>query len=276
MSTDWVVKQKALQDWVVACTGMDENKVYWANQQGKRPPQPGIAMKLSFISDNGLPWVDYRPNYITTDPLTVTADSLTGTFTSASAHGRTTGDGPFTLVGTDIPVSLATSTNYWVIVTSATTFKLADSFLNAMNNVPLSLGDDGSGTITLESTDTTLQAGAEMLVSARSLMKVVLTLECFTGTGVGLEMAQSILLRINTRRLLPSNAYILHAANIGVIDMERVRSVGGTQDLVLFEPRAFVDILLHITSEDTATDGMIEYVLTGHSWSTGFSNGFGG
>lgn len=257
MSTHWVEKQKALQNWVVACTGLSADHVIWGGQQGFRPTQPAIVMSLMFINDGGMPWVDHVNNTLTITPLTVTSDGV-GTFTSAAAHGRTTGDGPFYLNGTDLPLGTDDETKYWLIVTSPTTFMLAISLANAVNGFSVVLSDAGSGTITLESSEETVPYGAELLFKQRALMKAILTLQCYTAVGVGLDMAQAILWRVNAKRLLPSIKDIIESKNIGVIGVEQVRTIGGTQDLVLFEPRAFVDVQLHITSEDEETGNGIE------------------
>ncbi len=176
---NWVAIQKALHNWVVACTGLDADKVIWSQQYAPRPTQAAINLKLAFVQDDGMPWVDYE-----TDPL-----------------------------------------------------------------------------------DDTL-----LIAKQRSLLKAVFTLEAYTNTGVGLDMASAILWRINAKRKLPTPSAILEDANIGVIEFGRIKNIGGTQDLVIFEPRALVDIMLHITSEDEESENTIETVeITNEDESTTFT-----
>lgn len=258
---DFVEKQKAFQDFVVACTGLSESKVIWGGQQGPRPTQPAIVLKMMFTGDNNRPWVDTENNPLVIDPLTVTASGASDTFT-ATGHGLGTGDGPFNLVGSDLPLNTAEDTNYWVVVVDANTFKLATSLANAINVVPVivDLGDDGSGAMTLESTDDTLTFGEEIVFKQRSLIKGILTVECYAATGTGNDMAQSILWRIHAKRLLPSIMDILGSKNIAITSIDPVRFIEGTQDLVLFEPRAWVDIRFHTTSEESEYGGIVETV----------------
>lgn len=255
---NWVAIQKALYDWVVSCTGLAAGQVVWGRQQAPRNTQPGIVMKLSFIQDDEMPWVDHEPNYITFDDITVSSvDDSTNVLTAAS-HGRLTGDGPVQLVGTDLPDGTEEEVNYWIIKVTDNTFKLASTYVDAMNGLAVDLADAGSGAITLVDTDTTQRTGEEVKFYQRALIKMVLTLECFTGVGVGLDMAEATLWRINAKRKLPTQIAILDNANIGVIQVDRVRTIEGSQDWVLFEPRALVDVMLHITSEDTEYGTTIE------------------
>lgn len=259
---NWVVIQKALQNWVVYCTGLAADHVVWGQQYAPRSTQPAISMKLSLLQDDGMPWLDPEPNPLVIATMTITAvDAAANTLTKV-AHGLLTGDGPVRLDSTtnDLPLNLVEGVDYWVVKITADTFKLATSFLNAMAAVPVvvDLGDAGSGVITLFDTDETLRAGAEIVFKSRSLIKAVLTLQCYTSVGVGLDMATSVLWRIQAKRRLPTAAAILENANIGVIEMDRIRAIEGTQDLVLFEPRAFTDIVLHLTSEDSETGTIIE------------------
>lgn len=257
---NWVVTQKALYDWVVACTGLAASSVIWGNQQAPRPAQPAIIMHLQFQNDGGMPWIDPEVSYLTFSDVVVTGvDAGANTLTKV-AHGLLTGTGPVRLTGADLPLGLAIDTDYWVIRVDADTFKLANSFLNAMaaTPVPVDFTDAGSGVITLVDTDTTLLAGSELSYKQRSVLRAILTLEAYTSVGVGLDMATATLWRIQSKRLLPSKIAILEAANIGISDFGRIKSYSGTQDLVLFEPRATVDIVLSLASEDSETGTIIE------------------
>lgn len=269
-----VAQQKALHNWIVACTGVPASKVIWGRQQGPRTTQPGIVLKLAFVGDDERPWVDTETRLLAIAPLTVTSDGTV--FNSVAAHGRATGDGPFYLVGADLPGGTFAVTKYWLVVLSATSFKVATSFQRAKAAVPtpVTLTDAGSGAMTLESMGETVAAGAEINFVQRSLIKAILTVECFAGIGVGLDTAEATLWRINAKRLLPTPLAILQTANIGIIQVERVRALQGSQDLVLFEPRAFVDIMFHITSEETESGTIIERTdITNEDTFNGFTVG---
>lgn len=260
MSLTWVPEQKALHNWVVSCTGLAADHVIWAQQQAPRPTQPTIVMKLMFVGDDGMPWVDYEPNPLVFSDIIITSvDAVANTFTK-SAHGLLTGDGPVWIDSStdDVPLNLAESTDYWVIKIDANTFKLATGYVNSMNGVAIDLGDVGTGTLTLSDRPTTLRSGQEIKFLSRSLLKCVLTLECYTGVGTGTDMASSILWRVNAKRKLPTQAAILDDAKVSVIEFGRVRAIEGTQDLVLFEPRASVDIMLHMISEEQEIGQSIE------------------
>lgn len=88
-----------------------------------------------------------------TVPLTdVTVDSVannSNTFT-ATAHGMTTGDGPYRLATTGgLPFDVAVDVNYWIIAPTADTFKLASSHANAIALTAIDITTDGTGVQTV-------------------------------------------------------------------------------------------------------------------------------
>lgn len=88
---------------------------------------------------------------LTFGPSTFTADNTTEIFTVA-AHGLVTGDGPLRVsTTTTLPSGLTAGTNYWAIVLTANTFKLATSFTNAVDGLFLSIASNGTGTHTIVS-----------------------------------------------------------------------------------------------------------------------------
>jgi hypothetical protein len=256
---DWVTAQKALQNWVVYCTGLAADHVVWGQQQAPRPAQPGVIMRIMLLDDNNRPWVDVEPNPLVIPTITVTGvDATANTFTK-TGHGLLTGDGPVQLSSTvSLPGNITALTNYWIIKVDADKFKLATKFLDAMNNVAVDLADAGSGVITLDDTATTVRQGQEVKFLARSLQKALLTLECYTDVGVGMDMATAILWRVGSKRMLPTASAILEEANVSVIDVDRVRAVGGTQSQYLFEPRAMLDVKLYLVSEEAENTTIIE------------------
>lgn len=87
-----------------------------------------------------------------TATFTFTADAGTDVITTSAPHGLVTGDGPAATrnVGGALPGGLAAITDYWAIVTGATTLKLATSSANALAGTAINITDAGTGTHTLE------------------------------------------------------------------------------------------------------------------------------
>jgi hypothetical protein len=97
----------------------------------------------------------YRHHYVRWADKFLVADT---TFTSthatevinSTAHGLSSGDGPIRLRTTvnDLPAGFSIETDYWVIVLTSSTFKLATSYDNAIAGTAVSISDDGTGTHT--------------------------------------------------------------------------------------------------------------------------------
>lgn len=83
--------------------------------------------------------------------MTFTANAATEECTTASAHGLSTGDGPFHLTtsAADLPLNLTINTDYWIIKVSATVFKLATTKALALAGTAVDIGDAGTGTHTI-------------------------------------------------------------------------------------------------------------------------------
>lgn len=54
MALDWSTFQKALQDAVVAASGLADGKVIWARQNGTRPAAPYVTLNLSPMQTLGI------------------------------------------------------------------------------------------------------------------------------------------------------------------------------------------------------------------------------
>ena len=82
------------------------------------------------------------------------ADAASDKLLFASAHGLTTGDGPFQLSnsGGALPGGTAASTNYWIIVVDSDEIKLATSLANALAGTAVNVTDAGTGAHTMAST----------------------------------------------------------------------------------------------------------------------------
>jgi hypothetical protein len=282
---DWVVVQKAMQNWVVAVTQMPSTSVLWSQQDGARVPSPAIELRVSNVAEMGNLWVDEEDNPLTFDTLTVTGvDPAANTFAIAG-HSKLTGDGPIhvestgtlpTAVGGDI----APDTNYWIIAPDADHIQLARTYANTGGGqgagnptTPIDLTSAGSGTITVRATDDTVRAGQEINEVVRGYLRVTLELHAHSDTGVekvDAAMATSILQRVGVQRMFSSQENILAAANISVTEVERDRAVMGVRDAALFEPRAYMDVHFCVPVEARApmtviAQAVLTYLTTGRT-----------
>jgi hypothetical protein len=87
-----------------------------------------------------------------TATFTFTADAGTDELTTSAPHGLVTGDGPVAVRndGGALPDPLAAVTDYFAIVTGASTLQLATSSANALSGTEINLIDAGTGTHHLE------------------------------------------------------------------------------------------------------------------------------
>jgi hypothetical protein len=256
---DWDTIMNTLHGYVVAGSGLLPTQVIWAQQDAPRPEEPAIIMKLSVFDDVGMPWLDHESNPHTFADIAIASlDATTNSFTS-NAHGRLTGDGPVRVETTGtLPAELSTTQDYWVITVDANTFKLAVNLQDALNGVAVDFSPGGSGTHTLVDTPATLRVGEEIKFLSRALVHATLTLECYTGVGVGMDMATSLLNRVRSRAGLPSQKERLDDANIGLSGYDRVFALEGHRDAFLFEPRASMDVQLNLPSEESEVGRIIE------------------
>jgi len=264
---DWVAVQAAIHAWVVAGSGLTADKVVWGEQYAPRPAAPAIVMRIHVISTIGTDWLNVATKPLTFSPITITSVDPIGNTLTKVAHGLLTGDGPVRLTTTGtLPGNLNLTTDYWVIKVDADSFKLASSYAhtgggNISNPVtPIDILDTGTGVHTLSATATTTRGGQEIQHLARGLRDVTVVLECYTGTGVGASMAQAILNRLVSRSVFPSQEDILVGAKIGLIDISRALVIPSRIDVVIFEPRARMELTLCIASEDSENTTYIEHV----------------
>lgn len=91
------------------------------------------------------------------DDFTSTDVTIADGVLTAADHGKDTGYGPVRLTtsGT-LPGGLATGVDYWMIVLSSSTFRLATSKANALAGVAVEVQDAGSGTHNMRATAQTL------------------------------------------------------------------------------------------------------------------------
>ncbi len=107
----------------------------------------------------------------------------TDVITQTAAHGYATGDGPFRLTTSNtLPAPLALATDYYIIYVSATTYKLATSFANAIAGTAIDLTTTGTGTQTIISPNMTLTHNNGQLLGDEETTKQ-LVLVNYSGSG---------------------------------------------------------------------------------------------
>jgi len=93
------------------------------------------------------------------------------------------------------------------------------------------------------------EAGAEIVHRSRGPRQLTLSLQAFAGAATGSLAAIAILEGIIAAANLPSRRDALNDAGVGVASFTPVLSLDGIVSTVLFEPRATIDVLCHVTSE---------------------------
>ena len=87
------------------------------------------------------------------DDFTDANVTITDGLLTAASHGKDTGFGPVRLTTSgSLPGGLSTGTDYWMIVVSSSTFRLASSKANAIAGVAIEVQDAGSGTHNMRAT----------------------------------------------------------------------------------------------------------------------------
>lgn len=262
---DWFTVQKALRAWVVGGTGLPLSSVYWGGQDAERVAEPAVELSIFGETQVTEPWLDRESAPLVVSSKVVTAiDTTTDTLTVPS-HGLVTGDGPLRFASTGaMPGNLPADA--WVVVTGPSTLMVCDDYRKTGGNFPgnpittLDITSTGSGTITLSSTGQTRRAGHEIDYVARSNGRCTLSLDCHTSDAVGIGMAMAVLSGVAARRPLPSQQAILRAANVGVEQVDRIRSIKGVRNAVMFEPRATMLIHFSVPSEVREPGTVIRYI----------------
>lgn len=266
-NTTWDGFQSACFDWVLGGSGLTDQEIMWAGQSGPRPAEPAITVRVSNIAEIGRTMQRTEDNPLSFTLNVSSVDFGANTLTSV-AHGRATGDGPARISSTGtLPAPLQPNTDYWIVAPNGNTLQLSDSYLHtgggqgAGNPITvIDLLDAGSGTITLNSTSSSLIAGKELVETSSGYKRVTLELHAHSADGVGLLSAVALLERVKLRRELTSQQEILWGANLGLIGVEHVRAIQGTRDDMLFEPRAYLDVHLCVPMEESEYARFIEQV----------------
>lgn len=265
----WTTVENGLQTWVSTTSGIPGPSVIWSQQADKRPANPWISLLLHNVQKDGVGWVDVEPNPLVFADTPVVADPTTDQL-AATAHGRSTGDGPvqFTTT-TTLPAPLQLLTDYWLVKVDADHVKVATTFENSIDSVPttIDLTDAGTGTHKLVDTDDTVAAGKEILHVVRANYQATLTMQCYadppTGEDGGPDGVDeplspvAVLQAVTMSSMLPSVRYALEAAGIGIIEVGPVRAIGEQIEMAVFEPRAVVDVTIWMVAQVSETGGII-------------------
>lgn len=253
-SIPWTAVENGIHDnWLIPATGLAGTSIIWYGQNSARPADPFIMLKWGSVERVGIDAVTANANPLVLTPIAFTASASQPL--AAPAHGLALGDGPVQLVGSP-PAPLLTGTNYYAVPVDANNVNLATSFINARNNVTVTITGSGSGTI--QSTASTVRAGQEILRSASGPRRVILDVTCFGTSGIGSNGADQILEAAITYQ--PLVAQKLNGAGLAILKFNRVQSTDGIIDTSVFEPRALLEVTIMLSSLVQLPDTIIAEV----------------
>ena len=249
--------ERAVHGWVTTATGLAAARVLWA-AQGKvtsRPSGAGAWVELMELADEagGPDWATVAANPLTFADLTVAAVSAAADTLTVTAHGRATGDGPVQLEATGTaPGGLAALTDYWLIRVDANTVQLAATFVGAMDGVAIGIADAGTGTHALVSTADTLTAGAELLATTTGTRTITVRLTAFGGAATGATKPRAYLDRVRAAAALEGVRAAVEAEDAAIAGCGAIQDVSARIATVDFEPRAVMDVRLHLSAPQLA------------------------
>lgn len=275
-SIPWPSIQKALQNWVVAGSGLPTDHVLWGYRGAGRPTAPHIILTITSVRSIGHDFAKYEDNPLLFPTLSVTAVSTAANTLAIAAHPLVTGDGPVRVASTGtLPAPLLAGTDYWIIVTDTGHVQVADSYEHTGgNNVARGLGSTpnpvtvidltstGSGAITLSATEDTVRAGQELLARAQGVREVVMHADCYAPEGSGIESVQILTDVLASLQLYTTT---LDAAGVGVTDFGEAFSQGGVRFVegrrgTILEPRAMFDTTFYVASELTLPETIVSSI----------------
>lgn len=104
--------------------------------------------------------------------------------------------------------------------------------------------------------------GQEIVHTLRGPRVLTLSMQCFSGTGpnVGAHSPVATLEAVLSAARLPNVHAALATAGVGVVPSADVMGLDGNLGFTVFEPRAIVEVKLHVTSEITELGTFIEFV----------------
>lgn len=256
ISATWEQIEKAIQDFVVAGTGLADTNVIWSD--GKPRPS-GTYVAMTLLTDdspaNNEVTQAHNPLVLADDVVEVVnpvTDRLTLT-----AHAYVNVDGAVRLTTTGVLPALATGTlvnrDVWLIVVDANTVKLAGSRADAITGTALDITDVGTGVHTIVDTADTRRKGAEIIHRARGQVRCEVQMQCFATPPAGANTARALLRKLIMSADLPAQRARLNERGIGMIGFERVQVTPAIANLVVFEPRAVTVFAFNVADEATET-----------------------
>ena len=241
-----------IHGWIVTATGLATDRVRWA-RQGKavpRPSTPGpwVSLREVGVEAGGPDWSDRAAYPLTFADLAIAAVNAGADTLTVTAHGRTTGDGPVQIETTGTAPGGATiATDWWLIAVDANTLRLAATFVDAIDEIPVDITDAGTGSHAIVSTDDTRRAHAEIIATTRGTRTATISIQAYAGepTDSTGTTAMGYLDRIRAAAALDGvrEAMRTDGVAIAVIGPSRDISValaGGD-----FEPRAVLEARVH-------------------------------
>lgn len=91
--------------------------------------------------------------------------------------------------------------------------------------------------------------GADVTYYGRGQRIAVVVIQVFAETALGTDGAAAILNDIISKARLPSIKNALSVAGIGIASFSPIKTLGEILNTVVFEPRATVDVRIHLKSE---------------------------
>jgi hypothetical protein len=255
----WSTVQAAIQEWIQSATGLADGKVIWANQNGGQPQGTFVDMEIQSLRRVGRDWTRRSERFVEIDLDVEEVDPDSDTFT-ATGHGQVSGTGPVRFDGDDLPGGADEDTNFWLIRVDDDTLQVAASFLDALASSPdpVDLTSEGSGAMSLVSTDETTEAGAEVEHKIQGLREFILEVRCFDAAAVGDNMAVARLNNVITKSQLPSIRNALRVAGIGISRFEPVLDVTSVVGETVLEPRAHLRVIGYLADEVSENTTFIE------------------
>lgn len=250
----WTAVQKALQDWVVLGSGLNDDHVIWEQQSGPTPTGVYCTLKIIGIRIIGRDWTDFDNNPLIVD---LTASALGSSTIDIAAHNLQTGDGPIQLAGASLPAGLVEDTNYWVVRVDADTIRLSSTFLNAMAGTTLTFSG-GSLPLDLDSTDDTERVGQELSRKVRGVRELMVSVQCF-GSSTGPNGAAIKMHDVQTRSFAEDVIESMSAVGVSILRFGNMNVFDGLVGQGRFEPRARFDVTCSLSSE---VEDFINYIDT--------------
>ena len=246
--------ESALHAWILAATGLAEDRIRWAKQGQTipRPTSPGPFAVLRELGREagGADWGSLTRTPLTFADLAIASVSAATDRLTVTAHGLQTGDGPVRLETTGTaPGGLAVDTDYWAIRVDANTLQLAATFLAAIETpAPVNITGAGTGAHMLVATDDTVRAGAELTATTNGTRTATVEVSYFGGAATGDTSAVTMLSRAHAALALPSLRETMRAAGAVVASTEPIRDVSAVIAGATFEPRAVLTARIHVAA----------------------------